>query len=299
MNTPRLLALDGTNLLYRSYHALSSSGLSYAGKPVWAAHGLVLQIAKMLDAVDPDYLVVAFDTAEGCPSRRALDPGYKATRNTPPADLAQQLTWTPSVLRQAGLHVVDSKEWEADDVIASAVAQAKALNWVSTIVTSDRDAYQLLGPTVDVRTPDGKTITETSLLAEYGVSPSGYALLAALRGEPSDNLPGIPGVGAKTAGRLAARYESFDALESATDADLREILGPKTLESLRRDLPVARRTHAVARLHSGLGVSVTAGAMHSCDPDAAYRALNACGLSAAAGRLADSLRARRTDQVAP
>jgi DNA polymerase-1 len=287
-----LLALDGTNLLYRSFHALSGTGLTHAGRPVWAVHGLLLQIAKMIEATRPTHLLVAFDTRHGCAWRREIDPDYKATRTPPVQDLAQQLSWAPSPLRQAGLLVCDDSAHEADDILASAVTSASSRGVRSVVVTSDRDAYQLLSPMVTVRTPENKTVTVESLLEQHGVSPQGYALLAALRGEPSDNLPGVTGVGSKTAARLVQEFGSFEALEAASDEELRKVLGPKGIVSLRRDLPLARRSATVATLRRDLPLPLESSALSTLDVDALERALIVCGLQGAGRRLAAALRTR-------
>jgi len=290
VTTPTLLAVDGTNLLYRSYHALAGTGLSFAGRPIWAVHGLLAQVAKLLEFASPSHLVVAFDTEHGCRHRRELYPEYKASRTAPVQDLAVQLSWAPMVLRQAGLCVLEDREWEADDLLASAVTAAGADGLSSVVVTSDRDAYQLLSPQVSVRTPENKTVTEESLLDTYGVTPAGYAVLAALRGEPSDNLPGVPGVGAKTAARLVAAFSTLDALETASDEELRRVLGPKGVISLRRDLPLARLSHRVAQLRRDLPVDLLPARLDRLDPDALARSLRLCGLTGAASRLPAALR---------
>lgn len=290
MADARLLALDGTNLLYRSFHALSDTGLTHAGRPVWAVHGLLLQIAKMIEATRPSHLLVAFDTRHGCAWRRELDPGYKATRTAPVPDLAQQLSWAPSALRQAGLLVCDDPDHEADDILASAVTMAEARGVSSVVVTSDRDAYQLLSPLVTVRTPENKVVTVESLLVSHGVSPQGYALLAALRGEPSDNLPGVQGVGDKLAARLVQTFGSLDALETASDEDLRKVLGPKGILALRRDLHLARRSAGVATLRRDLPLPLETSTVAALDPSLVERALAECGLQTAGRRLAAALR---------
>jgi DNA polymerase-1 len=294
MPQPRLLVLDGTNLLYRSYHALAASKLSHAGRPVWAVHGLLLQIVKLLEHARPSHLVIAFDTPEGCPTRRALDPGYKTTRTAPVQDLAVQLSWAPSILRQLGFCVLDDQQWEADDIVASAVAAGRRAGLPSTVVTSDRDAYQLLADDVEIRTPENRTVTVETLLRDHGVSPSGYALLAALRGEPSDNLPGVGGVGPKTAAKLVTTFGSFDAIEQATDVELRRVAGPKTIEALRRDLHLARRSFEVGRLRSDLVVELSPARLDALDPQLVRRVLETCGLTSAGSRLAGTLQTLRT-----
>lgn len=289
MSDPCLLAVDGTNLLYRSFHALAASNLTHAGRPVWAVHGLLLQIAKMVEAVRPSHVLVAFDTRHGCAWRRAMDPGYKATRTAPVQELAQQLAWAPSALRQAGLLVCDDADHEADDLLASAVTLAEARSVRSVVVTSDRDAYQLLSPMVAIRTPENKIVTVDSLMETLGVSPSGYALLAALRGEPSDNLPGVRGVGDKTAAKLVQKFGSFEALEAATDEELRAVLGPKGIESLRRDLPVARRTAQVATLRRDIPLPLERSTLAGFQVSTAERALTDLGLAVAGRRLASAV----------
>jgi 5'-3' exonuclease len=288
--TEKLLVLDGTNLLYRSFHALAGSGLSHAGRPVWAVHGLLLQIAKAVEFSSPTHLVVAFDTPGGCPTRREIDPGYKATRKSPAEELTSQLTWAPMVLRQLGMLVSEVPGWEADDIIASYVTAAEHRGIDSLIVTSDRDAYQLLSAKVSLRTPDEKFIDLASLRQGHGVDPAGYALLAALRGEPSDNLPGITGVGPKTALKIVENFASLDELESADDARLGALVGPKTLAAIRRDLHLARRTFEVARLRRDLPTDLDAARLSSLDPTRVAPLLEELGLPAAGRRLATVLR---------
>ena len=289
----KLLALDGTNLLYRSYHALSGSGLSHAGRPVWAVHGLLLQMVKALDHAAPSHLVVAFDTPGGCPARREIDPGYKATHHAPAEDLAVQLSWAPTVLRQLGISAVELAGWEADDLLASAVTVASAHGFSSTIVTSDRDAYQLLAEDVSLRTPDEKTVTVESLAVSHGVSPTGYAVLAALRGEPSDNLPGVPGVGAKTAAKLVARFATLDGIAHASDLDLRAVVGAKTVTSLRDNLHLSQRSARVATLRRDLPVDLAAGALAPLDPATVTERLRTLGLESAGRRLGSVLAKHR------
>jgi DNA polymerase-1 len=205
-------------------------------------------------------------------------------------DLAQQLSWAPSALRQAGLLVCDDPDHEADDILASAVTMAEARGVSSVVVTSDRDAYQLLSPLVTVRTPENKVVTVESLLVSHGVSPQGYALLAALRGEPSDNLPGVQGVGDKLAARLVQTFGSLDALETASDEDLRKVLGPKGILALRRDLHLARRSAGVATLRRDLPLPLETSTVAALDPSLVERALAECGLQTAGRRLAAALR---------
>lgn len=292
--TDKLLVLDGTNLLYRSFHALAGSGLTYAGRPVWAVHGLLLQIAKAVEFSSPTHVVVAFDTPGGCPSRLALDPGYKQNRKAPAEELVSQLAWAPNVLRQSGLFVATASGWEADDVIASYATAAASAGLDVLMVTSDRDAYQLLSERVSLRTPDEKFIDLAALRRDHGVTPSGYALLAALRGEPGDNLPGIAGVGPKTALKLVDKFGDLESIASSSEEELVALVGPKTAAAVRRDIALARRTAEVARLNRGLPVDLYASRLVAVDADAARRSLEALGLPTAARRLSTALTTGRT-----
>jgi DNA polymerase-1 len=284
----KLIAVDGTNLAYRSFFALKNSDLRHAGRPVWAVHGLLLQIAKVLVEERPSHLVVAFDTPGGCAHRLALDPGYKSSRTRPVEELAVQLSWAPSVLRQIGISVLDGSGWEADDFLASAVVAAGTNGMASVVFTSDRDAYQLVSDRCTVRTPDGKVVDKAALHHLYGTDAAGYQMIAALRGEPSDNLPGVTGVGDKTAARLAARFSSLDALDAATDEELRAVVGPKVVAALRSEIDRARLTFAVACLRHDLPVDLSEASLALVDPRVTTR-LGQVGLSRAGERLGAAL----------
>jgi 5'-3' exonuclease len=283
-----VLAVDGTNLLYRAHHALGRSGLSHAGRPIWAVHGTVIQIAKAIQAEQPTHLLVAFDLPGGCPSRRAMQPLYKGTRSAPVPELASQLGWAPSALTQLGLGVCGVQDWEADDVLASAATAALARGWDVTVLTSDRDAYQLLEGRLQVLTPDEKRVTVDSLQAEKGLTPAQYADLAALRGEPSDNLPGVEGIGTVTATKLLARFGDLDSIFAASDAELRQVIGAKTLLNLRRDEATARTTAAVARLRRDLPVTAPV-TLSELDLERCRHVGVEIGLPQAAAKLAHAL----------
>jgi len=220
---PLLLVLDGNSLLHRAYHAAALGQLEDRhGRPVWALHGLVLTIARAAARLRPDALVVGFD----CPdhSVRKVDyPGYKAHRAEKAADLVDQLAGAPELLRAAGIATVVTRGYEADDVLASAAAHARRQGWRSVLMTSDRDAFALIdGSTSVLRVRNGGLdqavlVTPSSLNEVYGVHPWQYRDYAALRGDPSDNLPGVRGFGSATASRLLAAFGTVDAAWAALD----------------------------------------------------------------------------------
>ena len=245
---PLLLVLDGNSLLHRAYHAGAADGLlDGSGRPVWALRGLVGFIARAAAYLRPEALLVGFD----CPndSARKTDyPGYKAHRPEKPADLAEQIAAAPELLRESGFCTVVPPAYEADDVLASSAAQARRSGWRSVLMTSDRDAFALIDETTSVlRVRNGGfdeavLVDSTGLPAVCGVHAGQYRDYAALRGDPSDNLPGVRRFGSATAARLLASFGTIDAAWAAIDGGelqaVRDVVGDQAAEQL--GLPTAR-----------------------------------------------------------
>lgn len=262
--TPLLLVLDGNSLLHRAYHAAATGQLlDPDGRPVWAIKGLIGYIARAAARLRPDAVLVGFD----CPEesvRKADYPQYKAHRSEKPADLAEQLAAAPEVLRAAGLTVAVHRAHEADDVLASAAAMARRSGWRSVLVTSDRDAFALVDNWTSVlRIRNGGLseavlVTAQSLAEVYGVHPWQYLDYAALRGDISDNLPGVRGFGSATAARLLAAFGTVDAALAAIDAGdtaaVRAVVGQAAAECLAD--PAARevvnRNRCLMRMRTNL-----------------------------------------------
>jgi 5'-3' exonuclease len=221
---PLLLVVDGNSLLHRAYHAAATGRLlDDRGRPVWAIKGLVDFVAHAAARLRPDAVLVGFDCPDSS-ARKATDDRYKAHRPDKPADLTGQLTAAPDLLRAAALPVVVATGYEADDVLASSAARSRDRGWRAVVATSDRDAFALLDATTSVlHVRNGGQaravlMTAASLPELYGVQPGQYRDFAALRGDPSDNLPGVPGFGPATAAKLLAAFGSVDAAWAALDA---------------------------------------------------------------------------------
>jgi len=241
---PLLLVLDGNSLLHRAYHAAAMEGLlDRAGRPVWALRGLVGYLARAAAHLRPDAVLVGFD----CPqesARRTDYPGYKAQRPDKPADLSEQIAGAPALLSAAGVCTVVPPAYEADDVLASSAAQARDNGWRSVLMTSDRDAFALIDDTTSVlRVRNGGfdeavLVDPEGLLALCGVRPEQYRDYAALRGDPSDNLPGARRFGSATAARLLSAFDTVDAAWAAIDAGdaqaVREVVGAQCTDELSR-----------------------------------------------------------------
>jgi DNA polymerase-1 len=226
-----LLVLDGNSLLHRAYHAGAAEGqLSDDGRPIWALRGLVGYLARAAAQLQPDAVIVGFD----CPlsSARRIDyPAYKAHRPEKPADLTEQITGAPGLLRAAGVCVVVPSAYEADDVLASSASLARRSGWQSVLMTSDRDAFALIDEDTSVlRVRNGGfdeavLIDADGLHEVCGVRPGQYRDFAALRGDPSDNLHGVKRFGATTAAKLLSSFDSLDAAFAAEATSVREAVG--------------------------------------------------------------------------
>lgn len=257
MSGGHLLVVDGNNLMHRSHHALGRSGLTRSdGEPVWATHGMLITLARALREVGADRVVVALDAPGGCPTRRAQLPGYKANRTATVSGLALQLFELPMLLEAAGLSAGMFPGWEADDVMASSARWAVENGGRCTVLTSDRDAYQLLSSDVTIRKPDLEPFDVTSLRDKHGVTPGQYLEMAAIRGEPGDNIDGVPGVGEKTAVKLLQAAGSFESL--VADAELFRPLSPRGVDAIVAHADLVRRNISVATLRQDLPVGLFA-----------------------------------------
>jgi 5'-3' exonuclease len=216
MSQPTVLAVDGNSLLHRAFHASARTGFRLDGQPAWAVRGLLSQLVAAVDRVSADAVVVGFDD-RGNSSRKKQWPTYKAQRTPKPETLESQLDLAVQVLRHLGVVVVVPPGLEADDVLASVAAQAPALGARTVVATSDRDSFSL----IDEHTRmlrilnggvDASPLLDPARLAMVtGVRPEQYPDLAALRGDASDNLPGVMGFGAKTAVKLLCDLDTAEA----------------------------------------------------------------------------------------
>ena len=224
MSQLTVLAVDGNSLLHRAYHASARTMYRTAdGQPGWAVRGLLSQLVAAVDRVCADVVVVGFDD-RGNSSRTRRWPTYKAQREPKPETLERQLDLAVEVLRGLGVSVVVPPGLEADDVLASVAAQAPAMGARTVVATSDRDSFALIDDnTRMLRILNGGVDASPLLDPERltmvtGVRPDQYLDLAALRGDASDNLPGVPGFGAKTAVKLLQALGSGQgAFDDAAD----------------------------------------------------------------------------------
>ena len=255
----RLLLLDGHSLAYRAFFALPPENFSTTtGQPTNAVYGFTAMLINVLRDEQPTHVAVAFDRSEPT-FRHEQYVDYKANRRETPAEFRSQLSLIFEVLDALGIARLSVPGYEADDVIATLAAEAEASGMDVVIVTGDRDAFQLISDSVTVL-KTGRGVSETTrftpevLLATYGLTPAQYPDFAAVRGDPSDNLPNIPGVGEKTAAKWITEFGSLNELTDRVDEvkgkagdKLRENLGNvlrnRQLTELARDVPLESGAH--------------------------------------------------------
>ncbi|MFM7126483.1 MAG: 5'-3' exonuclease H3TH domain-containing protein, partial [Actinomycetota bacterium] len=249
-----LLILDGHSLTYRAFFSLPTDMVTVSGQVTNAVYGFVSMLMTILKDRRPAGVVVAFDRSEPT-FRHEAEPSYKAQREASPEILRQQVGIVREVLDAMGITTADVIGFEADDVIATLADRAVEKGYRVIVVTGDRDSYQLVrDPHVRVLynkrgVTDYALYDEAGILDRTGVTPRQYPAYAALRGDPSDNLPGVPGVGEKTAAKLITAYGGIDGiyanLESQTpklQSALRDhedrVRRNEDLMTLRHDAPV-------------------------------------------------------------
>jgi DNA polymerase-1 len=248
MTEARLLLLDGHSLAYRAFFALPVENFSTTtGQPTNAVYGFTSMLINVLRDERPTHIVVAFDV-----SRRSFRSEqyaeYKANRSETPTDFKGQVSLVKEVLAALRVPVIEKEGYEADDVLATLARQAREGGMEVLICSGDRDAFQLVRDSVTVLYPK-RGVSElarmdpAAVMARYGVGPEIYRAIAAMVGETSDNLPGVPGVGEKTAAKWITQFGDFDAVVAHVD----QIKG-KVGEALREHLGAVLRNYELNRL---------------------------------------------------
>jgi 5'-3' exonuclease len=214
-----LLVIDGDSLAHRAYHALPKTIKRAGGKQSGAIVGFANFLTRLWEAEQPRSVVVGWDTLEVPTYRHEAYEPYQSGRVFDAA-LLEQLPMLPELVQALGFTAAKAPGYEADDFLAAAVAAATKKRWPAIVVTSDRDSFQLAAKTVTILTPT-RGVSELARIGpdevreRYGVDPTQVPDFIALRGDPSDKIPGARGVGAKTAAALLGDYESLDALLTA------------------------------------------------------------------------------------
>jgi DNA polymerase I len=255
-STPTLLLLDGHSLAYRAFYALREVDMATStGQPTNAVFGFTSMLINLMRDEQPTHIGVAFDVSRAT-FRRDEYPEYKAGRATTPDDFRGQVELIRRVLDALRIRFMEVDNYEADDVIATLTKQAEADGMKVLICTGDRDALQLVDDQVTVLYPrrgvsEMTRFTPEAVEEKYGLSPAQYPDFAALRGDPSDNLPSIPGVGEKTAAKWVREYGNLTTLAEQVDT-----VKGKAGDALRENLASVLRNRRLTELVTDVSLDV-------------------------------------------
>ena len=253
---PTLMLLDGNSLAFRAFYALPAENFkTQGGLTTNAVYGFTAMLINLLRDEQPSHVAAAFDVSRQT-FRAEKYPEYKAGRSATPDEFRGQIDITKEVLAALGITTLAEKGFEADDIIATLATQAEQEGFRVLVVTGDRDSLQLVSDDVTVLYPrkgvsELTRFTPDAVVEKYGLTPTQYPDFAALRGDPSDNLPGIPGVGEKTASKWIVEYGSLQQLVDQVDtvkgkvgdslrANLSHVILNRELTDLVKDVPLAQ-----------------------------------------------------------
>ncbi len=263
-----LVLIDGSGYIFRAYYALKTNLTSPDGVPIGAVFGFTKMLLKLLDDLNPAELAVVFDAGRKT-FRNDIYADYKANRSDPPEDLIPQFPLVREATRALGLPLLEMEGWEADDLIASLAKQAIEAGKSCLIVSSDKDLMQLVRPGVSMLDPmKGRAIGRDEVIEKFGVPPEQVVAVQALAGDSSDNVPGVPGIGIKTAAELIREYGSLEALLGRAT----EIKQPKRRESLIQFADQARLSEKLVQLSDSVQIEGGLAALQLPERDGAQLA---------------------------
>ncbi len=270
---PTIHLVDSSMYVFRAYFSMAPDYTDVDGDPVHAVAGFLSFVMNLLDEARPTHVAFAFDESLTTSFRNAIYPQYKANRELPPPDLDKQFRYCGELIEALGLSRLSDGQYEADDLIGSLVHALRPQGFRAVIVSGDKDLAQLVGPHDQVWDyarrerygPDG-------VHARMGVRPEQIPDFLALTGDSVDNIPGVPGVGAKTAAALLAHFDTLDGLYARLDEVefLRGIRGAKTAaQRLREHRDLAALSRRLTGIALDAPVATTADAHAPRSPDVA------------------------------
>ena len=259
--TKRLLLIDGHSMAYRAFFALPAENFTTAqGQHTNAIYGFATMLLSLLTTEKPTHVAVAFDVSRKT-FRSEIFPEYKANRAKTPDEFRSQMSYLHELVTAFGIATFEVEGFEADDIIATISKQAERENAEVFICTGDRDSFQLVNEKTTVLYPkrgvsDLTRMTPDAVQEKYGMSPQQYPDFAALRGDPSDNLPSVPGVGEKTAAKWIVEYGSLHELIANIDK-----LGGKVGQSLRDSVNDVIRNRELTQLVANVPLDLSIDAL--------------------------------------
>jgi DNA polymerase-1 len=258
MGKPLLVLFDGNALLHRAFHALPPLTVRQTGESVGAVYGFALMLLKVVNELKPSHYAIAFDM-KGPTFRHELFDQYKAHRPETPQELIGQLGRVKQLVSAFNIPIFELQGYEADDILGALSQQASQKDIDTVIVTGDADTMQLVSPRVKVLYPKPKggfsnpsLYDETAVAEKYGVEPEQITDLKGLVGDPSDNIPGVSGVGAKTAAKLLEQFGSIEQIYEHID----EVTPPKLQNLLRENEAIARQSKELATIVTQMPVTL-------------------------------------------
>src|SRR3954451_11862301 len=246
--SPHLYLVDGSSYIFRAYHRLPPLTNRH-GQPAGAVYGYTTMLWKLADGLNkaegPTHMAVILDASEQTHRNRMYEQ-YKAHRPPPPEDLVPQFPLIRVATRAFSIPCIEEDGLEADDIIACYVTAAKLAGWRVTIVSSDKDLMQLVedGQVDMLDTMNDRRITEETVIEKFGVGPDKVGDVLALMGDSVDNVPGVPGIGPKTASHLIQTFGDLETVLASTD----QITKPKLKQSLIDFADDARLSRELVRL---------------------------------------------------
>jgi DNA polymerase-1 len=255
--TKRILLIDGHSLAYRAFYALPAENfVTSAGQHTNAIYGFASMLINLISSEKPTHIATAFDVSRKT-FRSERFPEYKANRSATPDEFRSQTSFLFDLVQGFGIRHFAVEGFEADDIIATLAKRAEAEGFEVLICTGDRDSFQLINENTTVLYPkrgvtDLARMTPQAVEEKYGLTPTQYPDFAALRGDPSDNLPSIPGVGEKTAAKWIAEYGSLAALLASVDK-----VGGKVGDSLRANISSVELNAELTHLRSDMAIEAT------------------------------------------
>ncbi|MET3164340.1 UNVERIFIED_ORG: DNA polymerase-1 [Arthrobacter sp. UYEF10] len=267
---PRLLVLDGHSMAFRAFFALPADKFSTAnGQHTNAIHGFTSMLINLIKEQKPTHICVAFDVSDDTTHRKAEYSEYKGGRNETPREMSGQIDLIDKVMGAWGIKTIKLPGYEADDILATLAVMGEKAGFEVLLVSGDRDAFQLITDNVFVLYPrkgvsDIPRMDAAAIQEKYFVTPAQYSDLAALVGETADNLPGVPGVGPKTAAKWINLYGGLEGVLEHLDA-----IGGKVGDSLRANVEDVKRNRRLNRLHTDLDLPLTLDDLAEPRPDEA------------------------------
>ena len=255
----KLVLIDGNSIMNRAFYGIMGSKAltTKDGKYTNAVYGFLAILFNIIDDIKPEYIAVAFDL-KGKLKRKELFEGYKANRHGMPDELAEQMPVIKDVLRAMNIDIIEKEGYEGDDILGTLAKYGEKQGLEVTILSGDRDTFQLASDNITIRIPRtkaGKTETENynraKVLEEYGLEPVQLIEVKALQGDTSDNIPGVPGIGPKTAVSLIQKYHSVKELYEKIEKDEDDLKG-KQKENIVANKDMAELSRTLGKIDTNV-----------------------------------------------